>query len=670
MSNSNSQKQQNELFSAQKRKAAEDSYSAKDIEVLEGLEPVRLRPGMYIGGVDARALHHLFAEVLDNSMDEAVAGHATRIEVELDIDGYLSVTDNGRGIPVDPHPKFKDKSALEVILSTLHAGGKFTSDAYATSGGLHGVGISVVNALSDDLIVEVARGKQLYRQTFKRGITQGKLEELGPTPNRRGTKIRFHPDAEIFGHNNVFKPARLFQMARAKAYLQPGVEIRWKCAPELVENLDTIPAEEVFLFPGGLSDFLKGTLGNKVTITPEVFAGKSSQETGHGRVEWAVSWSPEGFGEADGYVKSYCNTIPTMNGGTHEQGLRAALTKGLRAYADITNMGKKAAAITPDDVMNTAAALVSVFLKDPQFQGQTKDRLSNADATRIVENAIRDPFDHWLVSSPKEATKLLEWVIEKADERLRRKRARDVSRKAATRKLRLPGKLADCSDKKAENTEIFIVEGESAGGSAKQARNRKNQAILPLKGKILNVESATTEKISRNAEINDLSTALGVGIGRKFDPDDLRYERVIIMTDADVDGAHIAALLITFFYRYMPTLLEEGRLYMAMPPLFRITQGTKSMYANDEEHKERLIATEFTGRGKIEIGRFKGLGEMMPAQLKVTTMDPKTRTLARITIDPDNRPTTESLVETLMGKRADLRYQFIQDHAKFVDIDT
>ncbi|PHR90845.1 MAG: DNA topoisomerase IV subunit B [Robiginitomaculum sp.] len=670
MATSNAQKPQDELFSAKQQIAAENSYSAKDIEVLEGLEPVRLRPGMYIGGTDDRALHHLFAEVLDNSMDEAVAGHANRIEVELDIDGYLSVTDNGRGIPVDPHPKFKNQSALEVIMTTLHSGGKFTSDAYATSGGLHGVGVSVVNALSDDLIVEVARSRQLYRQTFKKGVAQGKLEKLGPTPNRRGTKIRFHPDPEIFGPKAHFKPARLYRMARAKAYLQPGVEIRWKCAPELVKDLETIPEEDVFHFPGGLADFLKSTMGNKVTITPEIFSGRTKQDTGHGRVEWAVSWSPEGFGDADSYVRSYCNTIPTLSGGTHEQGLRSALTKGLRAYADITGMGKKAAAVTPDDVMNTAGALVSLFIRDPEFQGQTKDRLSNSEAARIVENAVRDPFDHWLAGSPKEATKLLEWVIEKADERMRRRRARDVSRKAATRKLRLPGKLADCSDKKAENTEIFIVEGESAGGSAKQARNRKNQAILPLKGKILNVESATAEKIARNAEINDLSTALGVGIGRKFNPDDLRYERVIIMTDADVDGAHIAALLITFFYRFMPTLLDEGRLYMAMPPLFRITQGNKSMYANDEEHKELLLETEFTGRGKIEIGRFKGLGEMMPAQLKVTTMDPATRTLARIVVDPDNRPTTEALVETLMGKHADLRYQFIQEHAQFVEIDT
>ncbi len=660
---------QNELFgSSSKAKAkAEAAYSAKDIQVLEGLEPVRLRPGMYIGGTDARALHHLFAEVLDNSMDEAVAGHANRIEVELDTGGYLSVSDNGRGIPIDPHPKYKNKSALEVIMTTLHAGGKFDDKAYQTSGGLHGVGVSVVNALSDHLIVEVARGRKLYRQSFKRGKAIGKLEHLGDIPNRRGTRVSFHPDPEIFGPKAHFSPARLFRMARAKAYLQPGVEIRWKCAPELVANLETIPAEAVFLFPGGLSDFLKETLGNKVTVTPEIFRGRSKSETGHGRVEWAVSWSPQGFGDADSVVRSYCNTIPTLGGGTHEQGFRSALTKGLRAYADISGMATKASNITPDDVMNSAGALVSVFLSAPEFQGQTKDRLSNSEAVRIVETSVRDPFDHWLAGSPKDATKLLEYVIEQADDRMRRRKARDVKRKAATRKLRLPGKLADCSNKSAENTEIFIVEGESAGGSAKQARNRKTQAILPLKGKILNVESASHAKIAANKEINDLATALGVGIGKKFNPDDLRYERVIIMTDADVDGAHIAALLITFFYRYMPNLLHEGRLYMAMPPLFRLTQGGKSMYANDEDHKQHLLDTEFTGRGKIEIGRFKGLGEMMPAQLKITTMNPDTRTLARITVDEDNLPTTEALVETLMGKRADLRYQYIQEHAQYVD---
>jgi topoisomerase-4 subunit B len=632
--------------------SANDGYSAKDIEVLEGLEPVRLRPGMYIGGTDDRALHHLFAEVIDNSMDEAVAGHASRIEVELESDGFLSVTDNGRGIPVDPHPKYPEKSALEVILTELHSGGKFKGKAYETSGGLHGVGVSVVNALSDALEVEVAKNKQLYRMKFSQGKPLGKLEDLGPINNRRGTKVRFHPDPEIFGPKARFKPAKLF---------------RWKCDPKLVESLETIPHEAVFHFPGGLSDYLKETLGKKTTLTADVFAGRSKKDSGHGRVEWAVSWSPEGFGEADSFIRSYCNTVPTLGGGTHEQGLRAAITKGLRAYADISGMGKKISHVTPDDVMNGIGALVSVFISDPDFVGQTKDRLSSTEAIKIVENAVRDPFDHWLASSPKDATRLLEWVIEKANERVRRRKQRDINRKSATKRLRLPGKLADCSNKDAADTELFIVEGDSAGGSAKQARNRKTQAILPLRGKILNVESASLEKISRNAEINDLSTALGVGLGKKFDLEDLRYERVIIMTDADVDGAHIAALLITFFYRYMPDLIHAGRLYMALPPLYKITQGAKTIYATDDAHKERLLETEFTGRGKIDIGRFKGLGEMMASQLKVTTMDPSSRTLARITLDDDNLPSTESLVETLMGKRADLRYQYIQEHAQFVE---
>ena len=505
---------------------------------------------------------------------------------------------------------------------------------------------------------------------FQRGKPIGKLKDLGPINNRRGTKVRFHPDPEIFGPKAKFKAAKLFRMARAKAYLQPGVEIRWKCDPKLVEELDIVPHEAVFHFPAGLADYLQETLGTKATITSEIFSGRSKKENGHGRVEWAVSWTPSGFGEADSFIRSYCNTVPTAGGGTHEAGLRAAITKGLRAYADITGMGKKFSHVTPDDVMFGAGALVSCFLSNPEFQGQTKDRLSNSEATRIVESAVRDPFDHYLASSPKDAAKLLEWAIERADERVKRRKARDVRRKTATKKLRLPGKLADCSQKSSEDTEIFIVEGDSAGGSAKQARDRKTQAILPLKGKILNVESATLAKIMANAEISDLCVALGVGIGKKFELDDLRYERVIIMTDADVDGAHIAALLITFFYRYTPGLIDAGRLYMAMPPLYKLTQGRKTEYAIDDAHKDELLETVFTGKGKVELGRFKGLGEMNAPQLKDTTMNPATRNLARITIDGDNLPSTEALVGTLMGKRSDLRYQYIQEHAKFVeDVD-
>ena len=648
---------------AQAAPAQPDGYDAASIEVLEGLEPVRKRPGMYIGGTDERALHHLFAEVLDNSMDEAVAGHADRIEVSLDADGRVTVGDNGRGIPVDPHPKFPDKSALEVVMTTLHAGGKFSDKAYQTAGGLHGVGVSVVNALSEALIVEVARERTLWRQTYERGRPLGPVEKVGAAPNRRGTSVTFKPDSEIFGPRASLKAARLFTMARSKAFLRRGVAIRWSCPPELIEGTD-IPAETTLSFPGGLADRLAEMTGGAGLVT-EVFAGRVERDGRMGAVEWAAAFSETGFGDSDGFCQSFCNTVPTPMGGTHEQGLRAALSKGLRAHGELIG-AKKAAQITADDVLGGAGVLVSVFLKDPEFQGQTKDRLSTAEAQRLVEQAIRDQFDHWLAARPKDAARLVEWAIERAEERLKRKREKDVKRQSATRKLRLPGKLADCSRQAAEGTELFLVEGDSAGGSAKQARDRQTQAILPLRGKILNVASATADKIAANQEISDLALALGVQPGKTFDLEDLRYERVIIMCDADVDGAHIAALLATFFYKAMPGLIEAGRLYMAQPPLYRLSQGGKTLYADSDAQKDRLIETEFK-KGKVEVGRFKGLGEMTPPQLKATTMNPETRTLARVRVTDDMREAADQLVETLMGKKPELRFQYIQDHAPFVD---
>ena len=644
-----------------------DDYNASSIEVLEGLEPVRKRPGMYIGGTDERALHHLVAEILDNSMDEAVAGHANRIEVELHADYSITITDNGRGIPVDPHPKFPDKSALEVIMCTLHSGGKFGGKAYQTSGGLHGVGISVVNALSDLVVVEVARNKQLFRQSFSRGIPLGPIEQLGPTQNRRGTSVNFHPDAEIFGPKLKFKPARLLKMVRSKAYLFSGVEIRWKCAPETIKTGDETPEKATFHFPGGLSDYLGETLEGHATYAHKSFAGTVafSERFGPdkiGKVEWAINWTPS----RDGFISSYCNTVPTPEGGTHEAGFWAAILKGIRAYGELVN-NKKAATIIRDDLTTGGCAMISVFIREPEFVGQTKDRLATVEAAKLVENSIRDHFDNWLVGDSKSAGAILDHLVLRADERLKRRAEKETQRKSATKKLRLPGKLADCSAKNRDNTELFLVEGDSAGGSAKQGRNRKTQAILPLKGKILNVLGAASNKMATNQEINDLCQAMGVLPGAKFDVNDLRYERIIIMTDADVDGAHISALLMTFFFSQMLPLIEKGHLFLAMPPLYRLTQGPKSVYCADEAEKDMYLEKGLGGRGKIDVSRFKGLGEMNPSQLKETTMDPATRTLIRVTIDEDEPGETADLVERLMGKKPELRFQYIQENARFVE---
>ena len=658
-----------DLFQNTVRK--EDSYSAQDIEVLEGLEPVRRRPGMYIGGVDERALHHLVAEILDNAMDEAVAGHASRIDLELAADATVTVRDNGRGIPVDEHPKYPGKSALEVIMTTLHSGGKFSGKAYATSGGLHGVGMSVVNALSDRLTVEIARDRQLYTQSYSRGLAVGGLVGLGPVHNRRGTTVKFHPDALIFGEGATFKPERLYRMARSKAYLYKGVEIRWACDPELLSADSITPASETLHFPGGLNDYLTAALKDRKGITPAPFAGEAPFPGDAGRAEWAIAW-PE---DEEGFIHSYCNTVPTPQGGSHEMGLRTALTRGIKAFGELVG-NKRAAQITADDVFGGATILLSVFIRDPSFQGQTKEKLATAEAAKLVDTAVKDHFDHWLSGNPTSANALLDYLIEKAEERQRKRQAKEMSRKTATRRLRLPGKLADCSRTTPEGTEIFLVEGDSAGGSAKQARSRETQAILPLRGKILNVASASADKMRANQELSDLIQALGCGVGRDFSSEKLRYERVIIMTDADVDGAHIASLLMTFFYREMAGLIQNGHLYLALPPLYRVTHGGKSIYARDDAHKDELIKTVFAGK-KVELSRFKGLGEMQPAQLKETTMDPTKRTLLRVVVpdahDPEMRgqvEETKSLVESLMGRKPELRFQFIQENAKFVqDID-
>ncbi|EDZ41736.1 MAG: DNA topoisomerase IV subunit B [Planktotalea sp.] len=635
-------------------------YDASSIEVLEGLEPVRKRPGMYIGGTDERALHHLVAEVLDNSMDEAVAGHASRIEVELLSDYSMVIKDNGRGIPIDPHPKFPDKSALEVILCTLHAGGKFSGDAYETSGGLHGVGASVVNALSDSMVVQVARNKELYEQRFSRGIPLGPVEKVGAAPNRRGTTVTFHADEQIFGSHR-FKPARLFKSIRSKAYLFSGVEIRWKSE---IDDGET-PTTATFHFPGGLADYLTESLGSASTYADKPFAWVvdfKEKFNAPGKVEWAINWTPS----RDGFIQSYCNTVPTPEGGTHEAGFWAAILKGIRAYGELSN-NKKAASITRDDLVTGGCALVSCFIREPEFVGQTKDRLATVEAQKFVEGAVRDHFDNWLAADTKSAGAILDFLVLRAEERLRRRQEKETARKSATKKLRLPGKLVDCSNSNREGTELFIVEGDSAGGSAKMGRNRKTQALLPLKGKILNVLGAASGKIGTNQEINDLTQALGVGLGTKFNVDDLRYEKVIIMTDADVDGAHIAALLMTFFFSQMRPMIDAGHLYLACPPLFRLTQGANRVYCLDEAEKKYHLEKGLGGRGKIDVSRFKGLGEMDAKDLKDTTMNPETRKLIRVTIDEDEPGETGDLVERLMGKKPEKRFEYIQENAQFVE---
>lgn len=630
------------------KKPAPAAYSAEDIEVLEGLEPVRRRPGMYIGGTDERALHHMAVEVLDNAMDEAVAGHAKRIIVELKDMSTLAISDNGRGIPVDPHPKFPDKSALEVILTTLHSGGKFSQKAYETAGGLHGVGVSVVNALSSWLEAKVYRNQRVWIQTYKRGIPLTPLTDSGAS-KERGTTITFTPDSEIF-ENPQFDPVRLRHIIRSKAYLYKGVSIVWRHNGE----------DEVFHFAGGLLDYLTHGVENADSCTK--FATEMKDE--RGRLECAILWPLEQSELLhEPHITSYCNTIHTPQGGTHESGWRQGMVRALKEYGERINY-KPATQITAEDVVVSCQAVLSIFIREPHFQGQTKEKLVNADVSRWVESVLKDQMDHWLVENPQQSQTLLEYIADFARERLQRKQSKDVARQSSTKRLRLPGKLADCTSGQAELCELFLVEGDSAGGSAKQARQRQTQAVLPLKGKILNVATASLEKLKQNQEVSDLILALGCGSGSHLNLAQLRYHKIVIMTDADVDGAHIAALLLTLFYREMRPLLEHGYVYLAQPPLYRLSGGGKVLYALNDAEKERMIEKNF--RGKVDVTRFKGLGEMPMQQLRTTTMDPSNRTLLRVTV-PQARAETAVFVESLMGKQADARFRFIQERAQFAN---
>ena len=643
-----------------------NNYSAKDIEVLEGLAPVRKRPGMYIGGTDETAYHHLANEIIDNCMDEVVAGEASEITVILNKNGSLTIMDNGRGIPIDKHPK-KNKTALEVVMTTLHSGGKFKEDGvYTTSAGLHGVGLSVVNALSSKMKVEVFKKKKIYFQDYSRGKPLNKLIQKGSSSIASGTRVTFLPDDEIFGKDLKFIPSRIYETCRNKAFLFKGVKINWECDKSLLNRKDSIPNKDTLFYPEGLEQYLRSELENAKTIHDKPSSLKGEFEEKKGKVEFVIQWHDN----KNNFTRSFANTVPTVNGGTHESGFRAGIAKAIRKYAKLKN-NKTVIKASQDDIFNNASYIISIFIGNPEFEGQTKNKLSSAFVLKYCDQTVSTLFEDWLNRNAKAAKSIINFIEEKIRERNLYELNDNVERQTSFRKIRLPGKLADCASDKTEGTELFIVEGDSAGGSAKQARDRYTQAILPLRGKILNVKNSNTAKILANTEISNLLQALGCQRGKNYNRKDLRYEKVIIMTDADVDGDHISTLLLTFVFVEMPELIKDGRLYMAVPPLYKITTGSQSYYVKDDKEKDKLIKN-LKKNAKVEISRFKGLGEMMPAQLKETTMNKESRNLIKVSV-PTNKAkykVTSKLVNDLMGKDADLRLKFISENAgKSLNLD-